>query len=312
MIVYSENSHNVRYYKDTSILYFENTDFPKVKQYDNSKNEYYGHSFDDDTDNVLVLFQGSIYHVMIDNIGIILKHYKKNPNTRFFISMLHPFEKVYDYNFVPFLFEFLKHYKIEYHVLNPKETNPIKINNLFYYNNVQVEQNAVDDIYDYTRNFAIPQQKIHKKIYLGRKRVVPKDINRVLSNVSVDKLSFNSDQRIDDEEKLESFFKNIGFEIIYPEDFASFRDQLGFMDNVDVLVSLTGASLTNCLFMKPNKTVVELATTLILNGEETLHTHFYDMAYAKNHNFISIRHDRLVDNVINKIVKSGILVENHE
>jgi capsular polysaccharide biosynthesis protein len=165
----------------------------------------------------------------------------------------------------------------------------------------------VDDIYKYTKDFAIQQKTLSKKVYLSRKSVIPKDAESILKNTDAKNLSFIHDERIDGEEILENFFKENGFAIVYPEDFSSFREQIGFMQEVDVLVSLTGASLTNCIFMKPGKTVIELSTTLVLGGEESLHTHFYDIAYAKNHNFISIRHDRVAQNVINKLTNSGIL-----
>ncbi len=308
MIVYSNQEHNVKHYAGKHFICFEDGDYPKVKPYDENTNYEFADKFEHLDESILVLFQGSIYHVMMDNIAVIMKHYAKNPDTHFFISMLHPFTKVYDYSFVPFLFEFLKHYKIKYTLINPRETNGVLVNNLSFYNNVMVHQSMVDDIYKYTKDFAILPAKTSKKVYLSRKSVIPKDTNAILLDTDAEKLSFNHDERIDSEEMLENFFKGNGFAVVYPEDFSSFREQIGFMQDVDVLVSLSGASLTNCIFMKPGKTVIELSTTLVLKGEESLHTHFYDMAYAKNHTFISIRHDRIAQNVINKLTNSGILV----
>jgi len=307
MIVYSNQTRGVTNYLGKHFIYFDDNKKPKVKPYDENENYDVADRFDHLNESVLILFQGSLYHTMIDNIAVIMKHYAKNPDTHFFISMLHPLTKIYSYSFVPFLFEFLQYYKIRYTLIDPKETNGVLVNNLSYYDNLLVHQSMVDDIYKYTKDFAIQQKTLSKKVYLSRKSVIPKDAESILKNTDAKNLSFIHDERIDGEEILENFFKENGFAIVYPEDFSSFREQIGFMQEVDVLVSLTGASLTNCIFMKPGKTVIELSTTLVLGGEESLHTHFYDIAYAKNHNFISIRHDRVAQNVINKLTNSGIL-----
>jgi hypothetical protein len=307
MIVYSNQIDNLKYYEGKHFIYFEDGFSLKVKPYDEETNYDFVDRFENLEENVLIIFQGSLYHVMIDNIAIIMKHYSKNPNTHFLFNMLHPFSKVYNYSFVSFLFEFLKYYKIKYTFIDPKETNGLLVNNLSFYDNVSIHQNMVDDVYKYTKHFAIQQNISSKKVYLSRKSVIPKNNDAILKNADIKNLSFIDDKRIDSEETLENFFKDNGFLIVYPEDFSSFREQIGFMQEVDVLVSLTGASLTNCIFMKPGKTVIELSTTLVLGGEESLHTHFYDIAYAKNHNFISIRHDRVAQNVIDKLTNSGIL-----
>ena len=80
-----------------------------------------------------------------------------------------------------------------------------------------------------------------KKIYVSRKKA-----NR---------------RKIINEEELESYLINLGFESICFEDYSIF-EQVYLMQNADVLISMHGAGLTNTLFMSPKSTLLELTPLL--------------------------------------------------
>ena len=68
-------------------------------------------------------------------------------------------------------------------------------------------------------------------------------------------------RKIVNEEEVEIYLKNEGFESICFEDYSIF-DQVFLMQNVDVLVSMHGAGLTNTLFMQPKSSLLELTPLL--------------------------------------------------
>ena len=80
-----------------------------------------------------------------------------------------------------------------------------------------------------------------KKIYVSRKKA-----NR---------------RKIINEEELETYLINLGFESICFEDYSIF-EQVYLMQNADVLISMHGAGLTNTLFMSPKSTLLELTPLL--------------------------------------------------
>ena len=110
-------------------------------------------------------------------------------------------------------------------------------------------------------------------------------------------LAFFNDSRIDDHEKIEKYFSSIGFEIIIPENFKNFEDQLNYMYETKILISLTGSGLTNCIFMQPEQKIVEIFTPLIIsktkndlniNFQEEWHFFNHRMSAIKQHKYFSL------------------------
>jgi capsular polysaccharide biosynthesis protein len=129
----------------------------------------------------------------------------------------------------------------------------------------------------------------------------------------------SNDNRLDNEEVLEQYFESLGYEIVCPDDFNSFQEQLNYMYSVKKLVSVSGSGLTNSLFMQPSQTVVELVTPLCipLDDEdnpyksiliEDLH-HFYStMAFKKHHKYVALNNqEKSASSIINQIEKDPSL-----
>lgn len=117
-----------------------------------------------------------------------------------------------------------------------------------------------------------------KKIYLSRGKVSP---------VMEDELDESKRYRIVNEKRLEDFLQTLGFEIVYPEDFKSFEDQIRFMNLVRVMASGTSSGLNNLLFMENGQNVIEFATPLNMGDHYEIHDHYGYLATFKGH--VSVR-----------------------
>jgi len=120
---------------------------------------------------------------------------------------------------------------------------------------------------------------------------------------------------MDYEKRLEDYFLSLGFEIVYPDEFKSFEEQMNFFYSAKTVASLTGSGLTNACFMQPGSTVIEICTPLISFtqigngvtdhgsvGQEEIH-HFYNViSTMMDHNYIAIQNmSRSSEHVIQKI-----------
>lgn len=68
-------------------------------------------------------------------------------------------------------------------------------------------------------------------------------------------------RKIVNEEEVAAFLADRGYERIFAEDL-TFAEQVGLMQDTDVLVSQHGAGLTNLIFMRPGSKVLELLRTV--------------------------------------------------
>lgn len=63
------------------------------------------------------------------------------------------------------------------------------------------------------------------------------------------------------------------------------------------LISLTGSGLMNMMFMQRNQSVIELSTPLVMYGQTSLHPFYYEISHISRHNYTSIPHSRLVNEI---------------
>jgi len=111
--------------------------------------------------------------------------------------------------------------------------------------------------------------------------IVPAQEKIYLSRGKGVKHSFSS--RIDDESALEDYLKTLGFTVLYPEDFKSYRDQLDRIASARVLMSITSSALYSLMVLAPHTLVVELPVLYPLadyvNPDGTFdprHSYFHD------------------------------------
>jgi hypothetical protein len=169
-----------------------------------------------------------------------------------------------------------------------------------------------------------------KKVFLSRKKIAPQKSQHFAN------FSHTIDDRIDDHTELEKIFFDYGFEIIYPEDFKNFKEQIEFFKTVKVLVSLTSSGLVNATFMEPGSTVIEIVTPLLtvsplINDEyfkqynidptqkenaldfsyiHEVHMFYHAMSFMKNMLYVAIPNHRRSASEINDFVKNNQILQN--
>jgi capsular polysaccharide biosynthesis protein len=89
-----------------------------------------------------------------------------------------------------------------------------------------------------------------------------------------------------------------GFEIVYPEDITTFKEQIELFNSCSTLVALSGSGLTSLILMQENQKVVEILTEVMvgytMSDDNTkvikygIHDHYRYMALLKNHTYIDV------------------------
>jgi capsular polysaccharide biosynthesis protein len=130
-----------------------------------------------------------------------------------------------------------------------------------------------------------------RKVYLSRRKVRFHSLDE-----GSDYLGYKDDSRLYGEAELEQYLAELGFDIVCPEDFNSFDDQVKLLAETDVLITSTGSGLVNLGFMPEGGLVVELRCELLfghIGGQwhepyQMLIGEYVDLSYIKRHTHILI------------------------
>lgn len=254
-----------------------------------------------DQPKVFVSLTESVYHLYHDHFAEFLTQYEITPDAKFIIDItnikhLDPLPE-----HIKMVFKFLNKHKVDYRPIDLHSNNILNINNL-YYHDIEAESFSLNHpskrLYSFAQEYIIDKDtEATKKVYLSRKNFKGRDLSFFIK----ERLPYSNDNRIDDENALEEYFRSIGFEIVVPEDFKTFEEQMQFFYNTKTLVSLTSSGLVNSCFMRPGSTMVELSTPLISfnslgngvtdhgsSGQEELHHFYHEVSIGMGHNYISI------------------------
>ncbi|MEY3378210.1 MAG: hypothetical protein RLZZ328_1370, partial [Bacteroidota bacterium] len=131
--------------------------------------------------------------------------------------------------------------------------------------------------------FFIPDLPSEKNIYISRKKA--------------------KDRAIDGEEKLEDFFANKGFEIVYLEEMR-LDQQFELFGRAKNIVARTGSSMTNLCFVNKNATIIDF------NSNENYYpSEWKRIAKIFDLNYINVYvgHTENVDTIIQRIASLSIL-----
>lgn len=151
----------------------------------------------------------------------------------------------------------------------------------------------------------------NKKVYLSRKFLV-----RGFGDHYSPNAEFHDDNRIINETILEDFFIKNGFEVICPEEFISFKDQVDYFSNVNLIVSATSSGLTNAFFLDKGCSILEIATPFSMGynvtGQKTpnrflftMHNQYAPMTFILDQDYARVQNqDRQAETIINKINNS--------
>lgn len=202
-----------------------------------------------------------------------------------------------DYDMYYLFLQTLKDKKIKHRIANFSEFQAIYIDNFFGIGNGYSEFSRFSDIRSHFSDYLYNKDdKPTRKVFLSRRKVPEPEFHPYISpETGQEELIIPT--RIDDQQRLEDVFKDAGFEIIYPEDFATFRDQINYFYSVKTIASLTSSGLTNSIFMQPGGTVVEVVSPLtarpIANGRpgylnKEFHNYYKNIAASVGHLYIGL------------------------
>lgn len=277
-------------------------------------------SFISDNPKIFLKVPRSFYHCMYDFMGTIFHLYEINKDTLFILDSAEAKKSPSSRKSAEFCLSVLDYHGIKYEEVELHGTKEININNFYIKGNHHLDHNANNSVFNYFIPFIKDTSiKPFRKVYISRSY-----INQIKKKFYGDgvssKLSRNEYSRIKDEQMLEEYLVSKGFEIVVPESFETFEDQLNFFYQVKTAVSVTGGGLTNTMFMQNGGTVVELMTTLIteVNAsqtsiqtkefEEAQHHFYHSIAFNKNHLYIGIKNtDTNPYNIIEEFKTNHIL-----
>lgn len=244
----------------------------------------------------------SVYHFLAEDVADIVKalYSKEYKDLEIIIdvsSVLNFMHNRSDYDMYWLLLQSFKDKGIKHKVINFKDFGAIYIDNFFLMSNGFSEFSRFNDIYDYFLDYVKEKDTIPtRKVYLSRSKVPEPEYVEYIDPETGENVKIKP-VRIDDNDQLEKMFKKMGFEIIYPEDFETFEDQINFFYSVKTIASLTSSGLTNAIFMQPGGTVIEVITPLtarpISNGEpgylnREFHNYYKNIAATKKHLYIGL------------------------
>jgi hypothetical protein len=272
--------------------------------------------FISDREKVFITLMNGPYHFFIDSLGPLLQQLEKTPDALFIIDTGNMYDP--DKSYLDFFTNALRTKGVDFRLI---KANNLRVfaNNFYTQAYMDNGYNAPNRLYNFYKDFITnPEVKPFRKVYVSRSAMPPRPIQDAVPGAS-----FDHDNRIDDEKKLESYLESLGFEIIVPEkDFKSFDEQLNYFYEVKTLISVTSGGITNSSFMQPGGTVVELVNSMIVpmggvltpekgqlwDVEEALHHYYSVLSWQKSHNYIGIDNSRRsADFIIDKINNSTLL-----
>lgn len=321
--IYSTKSNNtLLFIKEKSGLTFNNASFYGFQIGEKfKKDEPNLIDLISDQPKVLVSLTTSLYHLYNDNIGEFLAQYEVTPNAKFLIDITHIADIDPLPEYIKMFFKFLNKKNIDYRPINLAKFNKININN-FYFTDGNSESFAINQpskrLYDFSQQYIVDKDlPATKKVYLSRKNFQGRDLSFFIKG----RLPYENDNRIDNEELVQEYFRGLGFEIVIPEDFQTFEEQMNYFYQVKTIVSATSSGLVNACFMRPGSTMIELSTPLISFerlgdgvltpasiGQEEIHHFYHTISIMKNHKYISIPNlSREAKEIINTIEGDELL-----
>lgn len=259
----------------------------------------------------LITLQKNFFHALAETIIDIWREHKLNKDVLFVFAE----KDLEDYvniqnrgieSIYSLFFELLDKNNVKYiradigaknnHFLD-HDGSYLKINNFYYIERKQSANSPVElkEVMDLLLDMVIGSDKPvpEKKVYLTRKHADPGPNPEGIT--FPEHILFKDDNRLHDEEIVERYFKDLGFEIIVPEEFESFSEQIRYMATAKTVVSATSSGLLNTIFMQDGNLLVELLTPLYRNfdgiPDKSIHSYTF-LSYLKKHVHICIPHDR--------------------
>lgn len=238
-------------------------------------------NFLEDGKTYVIMQADSTYHHFLINLlmpALMVLEEVNNEELHFVLCDLNL--KSREENFDNLLVELLQERGISYTEVNNYEFRYINAKNFIPINGADLD-NGIPLLYNYLlAKYNIVAETPNKKIYVSRKKYPSQDI------------------RIDNEEALENYFIEKGFQVVYPEDMATFKEQFELFYSCSTLAALSGSGLTSLILMQENQKIIEIVSELIVgydtsdDGVQTIHYdihgHYEEMSVLRNHTYLSV------------------------
>ena len=261
---------------------------------------------------VFISLMNGPFHFFHDTLGPTIYMINQFPDAQYIFdaSKMYHFDDAYLKHFYTTLYK----KKIDFKVLNFKMGDIIVANNFYIQDTGNDIFDAGNNLYNFFQNDVKNKNvKPFRKIYLSRKKMLTRNYEGVIKPGP----SHMHDDRIINEPLLEKYLSNLGFEIVVPEEFSSFSEQINHYHETKTVVSVTSSGLTPaCAFMQPRSNVVELINTMVvplerpdpeklIPAEESLHLFYISLSFNRDHNFFAIPNKtRKAEDIIKKIEES--------
>jgi capsular polysaccharide biosynthesis protein len=184
-------------------------------------------------------------------------------------------------NFDKLLIELLQENNISYTQVDNSKFEYMNAKNFIPINGVDLES-GIPLLNNYLINkYGMVTETPNKKIYISRKNFLDQDV------------------RIDNEEAIENYFIEKGFEVVYPEEIATFEEEFKLFNSCSTLAGLSGSGLTSLIFMQEGQEIIEIVSELMDGTEVTdegnivlkygIHDHYKEFSIFKNHRYLSVQ-----------------------
>lgn len=215
---------------------------------------------------------------------------------------------------ISFLYYFLEDNNIDYICIDSEDSTRMIVDNFyrFPFGDYPIP-NAINKIHEMFLKYVDNRDVVpNKKVYISRKKV-----NTGLPAYDVPDKNYLI--RVDNEEAIENFFKTNGFEVVYPEDFKSLKEQINYFYDVKTAVLISGGGAINLIFMQNGGNCIELVTPLFsVYGEVkemkdtelgnwviSHHNFISNISFKRDLDYIGLSNfEKKSDIILNKIIKN--------
>ncbi len=200
-------------------------------------------------------------------------------------------------DFIKFFLQTLNDKNVPHKIVNFANFDVVNIDHFYLVKPSYSPYAAMQNLYEHFKDYVVDKDVVpHKKVFLSRGKFDEDPYAHYKDSHGVEHKVFR--KRIDDEAELEKFFADKGFEIVYPEDFEDYEEQINFFYSVKTVASLTSSGLSSAALMQPGGNLVEVITPLVaaptsddgtvglLNRE--LHNYYKTIALLKSHLYIGL------------------------
>lgn len=316
-MIIKKNKLSIQFTKKIKIAYSTHyADHENLYFIDDHDSIEVGAEFIGEEPKFLIQLQVDFFHLLTDTLGVILDEFDNDPNMIFIIDSyffnetnkrLHVEKNE--------ILKMIHNAGVRYMVVD--SLNKIRINNFYFLNSRELQEYPALTKYSNVRDIAaktFPEsvKKATKNLYVSRRDYSGPRSHRWEHMPKDPGILFENDNRMDDELLLEEYFKSLGYDVVYSSDNHSIRDGMEMFSSAKRIVSITGAALSNCVFMNPGSMVIEISVPMGMLFDDggwhfALHNHYKGISDLLDHTHMSISTMRSARDLINKIENNADL-----